>query len=91
MLRNTKTLLGRCVYCGKEALEDFEYEDRTRYDYQFCDCETAKREIDIYNQIDDLQNKIPTEDLAVSKRIKFEAEMKKIQRDYPDYFKNEKE
>jgi len=90
MLRDTKTLLNRCVYCGKEAIEDFEFDEYTRYVYHFCDCETAKRELEIYDQIDELKNKIPTDDTVVCEKIRFEAEMKKIQRNFPRFFEEEK-
>jgi len=78
--------MGHCAYCGKKAINNFEIEHFERIEFRSCDCPTALEELDTYEQIDILKNKIPRENQEICKRIKFEAEMEKIKKDYPDFF-----
>ena len=81
-MRNTKTLFGYCVYCGKESLKDFEFDEYTKYDYTFCDCVMAKREIDLHEQIEMLQMRMPREDYNVVNKIKLRKELRKLKNEY---------
>jgi len=81
-MRNTKTLFDHCVYCGKEALKDYEFDEYTRYDYTFCDCVMAKREIDLHEQIEILQMKMPSENYNVVNKIKLREELKNLKIKY---------
>ena len=40
-----------CDFCGKECKNEFEYDHRDRDDYYTCDCDKAKKYVDINSQI----------------------------------------
>jgi len=46
-----------CVYCGKEANNEFRYADRERWDYYNCDCDKAIAELDYEKQLKELSKK----------------------------------
>jgi len=83
-MRNTETLLGRCVYCGKRAIKDCEYDEYTKYSYQFCDCPSAKKEIEICEQIDELKKQLPKPRYDLKQDIELYFELDKLKRKYPD-------
>jgi hypothetical protein len=85
-LQNTKTLRGYCLYCGKEAIRDAEYEEYQQFNYVYCDCASAKKEIELKNKIETLEKNMPITPFHVEEQIEFEYQMKIIKQNFPKHF-----
>ena len=85
-LRDTKTLHGYCLYCGKEAIRDSEYEEYQQFNYVYCDCASAKKEIELLEKIDEIKSNMPITPKHIEEQIEFECQMKIIKRNFPKHF-----
>ena len=50
-----------CVYCGEELKSVEKWEDWDYHTYYYCDCEDAKKEIEIMKKIRELERQLPKE------------------------------
>lgn len=66
---NEKVEIHYCSYCGEKAILDRKYEDRDRFDYYHCGCDTAKREMAMKEKIEESKNNL----------YKLQKELKEIQ------------
>ena len=57
-LFNEKVAIHYCAYCGEKATIAYEYDDRDRFDYYHCGCDTAKREIEKKEKIAEVTNEL---------------------------------
>jgi len=84
---SSSTYKGYCVYCGKKAEKDFYFEDYTQYNYSFCTCKEAKKEIQIRDEVKDLVESLPQGSYKVRRDIEFKVEMDRLKKEYPEFFK----
>lgn len=71
----------RCAYCGKVIEPDTEWDDYESYEYYHCDCEDAKKEIEISLQIRSVENEYIDKLRELKRQMpepKYKAEMKTV-------------
>lgn len=70
-----------CIYCGKKAKTDFEFDDRIKYDYYFCDCEGAKLDIE-KQKIDESLNEMIDKTKKILNELKYKRDVRVLKRKY---------
>lgn len=83
----TEKIGGRyyCVYCGKQAIEEIEYDDYTPYYYHHCNCKQAVAEHEMKKEIKMIRKKYERE-LQVNKEVindvKYQYELSELNGKY---------
>lgn len=87
-MKNTKTVrisgTYYCVYCGKEAICEREWEGRDYEDIYFCNCAIAKQELAMEQEIYEVKRKYPevSPRKDIIDRINYNAELAALKRKY---------